>query len=291
VALTEKLDDATGKVRVDPGHIEQIVMNLVVNARDAMPGGGVLTVSMENAVLDETYAAMNPGSKPGSYVLVAVGDTGTGIAPEHQQRIFEPFFTTKEVGKGTGLGLSTTLSIVKSHNGFISLYSEMGKGTKFKVYLPANTVQAEEVVAAGPARMPHGQGEVVLVVDDEEAIRTIARRTLERFGYRVLLVAHGAEALAVYVQHREAIAVVLTDMAMPIMDGPSMIVALKSINPGVRIIGSSGLMDNAGIAKAVGAGVEDFVPKPYSAETMLKILRKVLERPADDQPARDFPPA
>ena len=255
----------------DPTQLNQVFINLSVNARDAMPKGGQLTVALENIVLDEVYARMNPECKPGNYVAVTVTDTGTGIPPAIRNKIFEPFFTTKEIGKGTGLGLSTTQAIVKSHGGFIHLYSEMGKGSQFKVYLPANTdMAATDKVVIEPDPLPRGNGELVLVVDDEEGIRAIAKKTLERYGYRVLLAANGAEGVSLYTQHQPDVAVVLTDMAMPIMDGPALIIALKGANPKVRIIGSSGLSVNA------GAGVEHFIPKPYTAEKMLRVLKTVL---------------
>jgi CheY-like chemotaxis protein len=258
-----------------------VFMNLCVNARDAMSQGGKLTVAAENLVLDEVYAGMNPDSKSGAYVVVRVEDTGMGIPREIQERIFEPFFTTKEIGKGTGLGLSTTLGILRSHGGFINLYSEPGKGAKFKVYLPAGAApESGERPAAEPARLPRGQGELVLVVDDEEGIRGATQKTLERFGYRVLLAAHGAEAVALYAERGAEIAAVLTDMAMPVMDGPATILALKAMNPAVKIIGSSGHASQGGVAKAVGAGVQHFVPKPYTAETLLKVLADVLAQPA-----------
>ncbi|HEX3797641.1 MAG TPA: PAS domain S-box protein [Verrucomicrobiae bacterium] len=269
----EKLWMVTG----DPTQMHQVFLNLCVNARDAMPNGGHLSITLENVVLDETYAAMNPDSQPGPYVMVKVADTGTGIPREIRDRVFEPFFTTKDIGHGTGLGLSTTLAIVKSHNGIINLYSEIGQGTKFKVYLPADSSEvSREQVAIEQTRLPRGNNELILVVDDEAAIRQVAHGTLVRFGYRVLEAVNGAEGVALYAQHRADIAVVLTDMAMPIMDGPAMIIALRSINPLVRIIGSSGLSASGGAAEAVGAGVQHFVPKPYTAETLLKTLKKVL---------------
>jgi PAS domain S-box-containing protein len=265
----------------DPTHLHQVLTNLCVNARDAMPNGGTLKVTIDNTVLDEVYTGMNPDAKAGAYVLVKVEDNGGGIPPGIQDKIFEPFFTTKEIGKGTGLGLSTTMGIVKSHGGFITVYSEIGKGTTFKVYLPANaTSKAAEKVAIEKAQLPRGSGETVLLVDDEERVRIIAQNTLERFGYRVLLAANGAEALGVYAQNREQIAVVLTDMAMPVLDGLSTIIALKAMNPDVKIIGSSGLASNGDIGKAVGAGIKDFLPKPYTAETMLTILAKALREQA-----------
>lgn len=262
----------------DATQLHQVFLNLCVNARDAMPSGGNLIVTMENVVLDETYAAMNPDSAPGAYVHVKVSDTGSGIPQDIQDKIFEPFFTTKEFGKGTGLGLSTTLAIVKSHGGFINLYSEIGKGATFQVYLPANTTEvAADKSAVEQTRLPRGNGEIVLVVDDEESIRHIAQRTLERFGYKVMLASNGAEGVSLYAQNRDRIAVVLTDMAMPIMDGPALIMALKAMNPKVRIVGSSGLTTSGGVTRAVGTGIEHFVPKPYTAEAMLTVLKKVLD--------------
>jgi len=261
----------------DATQLHQVFLNLCLNARDVMPGGGQIIIDLENVVLDETYAAMNPDSRAGAYVVVQVADTGAGIPPELRDKIFEPFFTTKEFGKGTGLGLSTALAIVKSHGGFINLYSELGKGTRFKVYLPANTTErAADEFAVKQTGLPRGHGELVLVVDDEDAVRKVAQRTLERFGYRVLLAANGAEGVSLYALHQHDIAVVLTDMAMPIMDGPSLILALKAMNPAVKIVGSSGLMANGGVAKAIGAGVEHFIPKPYTAEAMLKTIHNVI---------------
>ncbi|HEX8372501.1 MAG TPA: PAS domain S-box protein, partial [Chthoniobacterales bacterium] len=267
----------------DPTQLHQVFLNLCVNARDAMPEGGQLNITLANIVLDETYAAMNPGSSPGSYVMIDISDTGTGIPPEVQERIFEPFFTTKEFGKGTGLGLSTTIGIIKSHKGFINLYSEVGKGSKFKVYLPASTsAQAAQEVAVAQTRLPRGDGELILVVDDEDAIRQTVKNTLERFNYRVVLAEHGAEAISLYVRHRNEVAVVITDMAMPVMDGPATIIALQSLDPKLKIIGSSGLSSNGGVAKAIGCGIQHFVPKPYTAEVMLRKLRDILtEDPAE----------
>jgi PAS domain S-box-containing protein len=262
----------------DPTQIHQVLLNLAINARDAMPNGGKLTLTLENVVIDEATAALNSEIRPGSYVRIQVADTGTGMTPKVVERIFDPFFTTKPAGQGTGLGLSTSLGIVKSHGGFINVYSEPGKGSTFKVYLPARA--AGELTEAAPANadsLPRGRGEIVLLVDDEEAICTTVKKILERFGYRVLTAANGAEAVSIYAGRGAEIAVVITDMHMPIMDGPATIVALKSMNPAVKIIGSSGLAANGGVAKAASSGVRHFVPKPYSAEKMLRTLRDVLD--------------
>ena len=265
------------RVTGDPTQLHQVLLNLCVNARDAMPNGGRLTIALENTVVDEDYVAANPGSKPGTYVRVQVADNGTGIPAAIREHIYEPFFTTKELGKGTGLGLSTTLAIVKSHGGFINLYSETGRGSIFKIYLPASAASPEPEPGSMPTiDLPRGTGQTVLVVDDEEGIRKVAQKTLERFGYRVLVAQHGADALSLYAKAGAEIDLVLTDMAMPIMDGPALIVALKSMNPRVKIVASSGLNSNGGVAKAIGAGVKHFIPKPYTTETLLKTLAEVL---------------
>jgi PAS domain S-box-containing protein len=264
----------------DPTQLRQVFTNLCVNARDAMPNGGGLKVTIENVVLDDMYADMNPESRPGDYVMVTVADTGSGIPAHIRDKIFEPFFTTKEIGKGTGLGLSTTVGILRSHGGFIRVYSEMGKGSTFKVYLPANVAsKGAEVVAVGETALPRGKGEWVLLVDDEERMRTVVQSTLERFGYRVLLAANGAEAVALYAQKRDQIEIVLTDMAMPVMDGPATIVALLSMNPSLKIIASSGLPSDGDFARATGGGFKYFISKPYTAETLLNILAEALRGP------------
>ena len=261
----------------DPTQLHQVLLNLCVNARDAMPQGGKLSIHMENIMFDETYVGMNPEATAGPYVCIKVTDSGTGIPREIQNRIFDPFFTTKELGKGTGLGLSTTLVIVKSHGGFIHCHSAAGQGSRFEVYFPANNTAAPAAkAAAAEASLLHGHNELVLLVDDEEPIRRIAQKTLEHYGYRVLLAADGAEAVSLYTPRRKEIDVVITDIVMPIMDGPAMIVALKTINPDVKIVSSSGLASEGGMAKARNAGVRYFIPKPYTAETMLHALHDVL---------------
>ncbi len=262
----------------DPTQLNQVLLNLCVNARDAMPAGGQLTLRAENIVLDEHYAVMNRGAAAGSYVVIEVTDTGCGIPKDVVDRIFDPFFTTKEPGKGTGLGLSTVLGIVRSHGGFVHVYSEPGKGTTFRVYLPAYLDgRAGEVSLASPERLPEGAGELVLVVDDESSILDITRQTLEAFGYRVLTAEDGAQAIGLYAQQSGDVAVVITDMMMPTMDGPMLIAALRRISPDVKIIAVSGLTNNSHTANAAGDGTGHFLTKPYTAEELLVLLRKVID--------------
>ncbi|MCE0499756.1 MAG: PAS domain S-box protein [Methylacidiphilales bacterium] len=278
IRLQFSIPNDTWTIFGDPTQVHQILLNLCVNARDAMPSGGNLTINVENCVLDEHYAAMNIQAKPGRYVNITVTDSGTGIPPDLLDKIFEPFFTTKELNQGTGLGLSTVLAIVKSHNGVINVYSEPGKGTTFKIYLPAMRTpsEARKEQPEQPS-LPRGNGETILLVDDEASILTITGQTLQAFGYRVLTALDGTEALAVYIEHKNEIAVVLTDMAMPILDGPATIRALMKINPAIKIIAASGLNVNVGAAKMSGTSVKHFLMKPYTAETLLKTLRAILD--------------
>jgi PAS domain S-box-containing protein len=261
----------------DPTQVHQILLNLCVNARDAMPKGGNLTIEVGNGGLDAQHAALPAGAKAGRYVYIRVTDSGTGIPQAILDKIFEPFFTTKEVNEGTGLGLSTVMGIVKSHEGVIDVSTDPGRGTTFTVYLPAMEISGES--PRPPARTisaPAGKGETVLVVDDEASILTIASQSLEAFGYRVFTATNGAEAMTVYAKHQDEIAVVLTDMSMPIMDGAVLIRALAKINPAVKIIAASGLNANDDLAKMSGASVKHFLKKPYTAEALLEALRKVL---------------
>jgi PAS domain S-box-containing protein len=262
----------------DPTQVHQILLNLCLNARDAMPGGGSLTIKADNYILDEHVVKMHKQAKAGRYVCITVTDSGTGISPEIIQRIFEPFFTTKEPNKGTGLGLSTVMAIVKSHEGIANVYSEPGKGTTFKVYLPAMGTLSEGHPNRTPQiDLPRGNGETILVVDDEASILAVTGQTLEHFGYRVLNANDGAEAVALYAEKKDEIAVVLTDMMMPIMGGTSLVSVLLRINPAVRIVRSSGLSSYGDENRLSAAGVKNFLTKPYTAETLLKTIRGVLE--------------
>jgi PAS domain S-box-containing protein len=278
IRLQFSVSNDTWTILGDPTQVHQVLLNLCVNARDAMPNGGSLTVCVENCVLDEQYAAMNIQAKAGRYVNISVTDSGTGMPPELIEKIFEPFFTTKELNKGTGLGLSTVMAIVKSHDGIINVYSEPGQGTTFKVYLPATETSSEarkeQSEAAG---LPRGNGETILVIDDEASILTITGQTLQAFGYQVLTATDGADAVTVYAKHENEIAVVLTDMMMPVMDGPATIHALMRMNPAIKIVAASGLNANGGVAKVSGAGVKHFLTKPYTAGTLLKTMRAILD--------------
>ncbi len=226
-------------VFANPTQLYQVLMNLVVNARDAMPEGGILKITVENVVIDQNIHA-----QPGSYIAISVMDTGIGIPPEIQERIFEPFFTTKDLGKGTGLGLSTTLGIIKNHRGFVSVDSEIGKGTQFKVYFPA-VRERTQAIHSPALEAPIGNGELILIVDDEAGIREITKSSLEKYNYRVLTASNGVEAVTIYAQYQQQISVVLLDMMMPEMDGAIAIRKLKKINPHVKIIVISGLLSTS----------------------------------------------
>jgi PAS domain S-box-containing protein len=261
-------------VMADATQMHQVLMNLAVNARDAMPQGGKLTIETENIVLDEHYARLHIDAKPGLYMALTVADTGSGIPADIIEKIFDPFFTMKAPGKGTGLGLSTTLSIVKNHGGFINTYSEVGKGTRFKIYLPAIETSHNSSEAEVKFEPPRGHGERILVVDDERAFQEISKAIFSQYGYRVLTASDGAEALAIFAQHKGEIDVVVTDMMMPFLDGQATIRALQHMDPGIRIIAASGLAENEVIAQRFNNAV--FLPKPFTTERLLCTVDQVL---------------
>ena len=264
-------------VSADPTQMHQVLLNMLVNARDAMPGGGTLAISAENIKLDDTYSRMHLEAKPGAYVCIVITDTGTGIPAEIREKIFEPFFTTKEIGMGTGLGLSTTLAIVRSHGGFINVDSEMGKGTTFKIYIPATGTVSGETEAIAEVALPGGTGELVLVIDDEAAIREITRETLEAYGYKAMTASDGAEGVALFAEHKKNIALVITDIMMPVMDGTAAILALKRIQPEVKIIAVSGFTTREQMTASSSSSVQAFLTKPYTAEELLKALAAALK--------------
>ncbi len=269
----------------DPTQIHQVVLNLCVNARDAMPNGGDLVVELTTDYLASPFASLHLVAEPGHYVVLRVYDNGIGIPAAIRERIFDPFFTTKELGQGTGLGLSTVQAVIKSHNGFINVYSEEGRGTEFKVYLPAlGKNVTSDIASMLTAEMGNHEDELVLVVDDEPAIREITQLTLESFGFRVLTADGGAEALSLYAQHQAEIAIVLTDMMMPGMDGFEVIRHLLEMNPLAKIIAASGLTATDTVAKATSAGVSHFLQKPYTAEALLKIFAEIREEKHDMKP-------
>ena len=281
IKIVIQVPDELWPVSGDPTQLHQVLLNLTLNARDAMPHGGTLTLSASNLTLDAQYVSTCREAKPGPHVLLEVHDTGHGIPPEVRERIFEPFFTTKELGQGTGLGLATVCTIVKNHGGFLNVESEVGQGTTFKILLPAShDLRTAESASPFSAELPRGRDELVLVVDDEPPIRLITQKTLETFGYRVLTAANGVEAVALYAKQPQEIALVLTDMMMPVMDGAATIQALMAINPFAKIIATSGMDWRAILAKAPHVRVTDFLAKPYTAQTLLRRVRKVLDRPA-----------
>ncbi|WP_447979816.1 PAS domain S-box protein [Candidatus Nitrospira bockiana] len=254
----------------------QLLLNLCVNARDAMPSGGGLRITAENVRLDEHYARMEKDARPGPYVALSVVDTGTGIPPHLIDKIFNPFFTTKEVGRGTGLGLSTVLGIAKNHGGFVKVYSERGKGTAMKVYLPAEAAAAAAATAGPEKALPQGCGERILVVDDELTILEMVKATLETYGYRVWTAQDGTEALAVYARHLGQVNLVITDVMMPFMDGAATIRALQRLDPGVKVIAVSGLTMNERVMEAASAGPVSFLQKPYTTEALLNTVHGML---------------
>ncbi|HEY9207016.1 MAG TPA: ATP-binding protein [Candidatus Methanoperedens sp.] len=258
----------------DVTQIHQVMMNLSLNARDAMPYGGLLSVTASNFFVDKDYARMHTDAKVGYYILITISDTGTGIPPEIMDRIFEPFFTTKEYGKGTGLGLSIAHAIVKSHGGFIDVQSEVGKGTAFRVYLPSVETEIQNIEEQKP-ELQRGNGEWILVVEDEESIRDVTFSTLEMSGYKVLTAKDGAEAVALYAENMDKIKMVLMDMMMPVMDGQASIRAIRKINPEVKVIAVSGLTEKDKL-KNITDHTATFLRKPYTAEELLKIIGEVL---------------
>ena len=263
-------------ISADPTQIHQVLLNLCVNARDAMPQGGIIRIEAENVQVDEQYARMNVGAKAGPYVVLRVSDTGTGMPQGVIDKIFEPFFTTKEIGKGTGLGLSTVLSIVRSHGGFINVYSEPGKGTSFKIYIPGLEKSELEFPKEKPPELAAGHGEVILVIDDEASIRQITKETLETYGYRVLTAGDGTEGVAIFVENKARISAVLTDMMMPFMDGSSTIRALRKIDPHTKIIAATGLAGSADPASLAEMGVRTILHKPYTAQKLLSAIGDAL---------------
>ncbi len=266
-------------VNADVNQLHQVLMNLSVNARDAMPNGGKLKITAENFPIDESFARLHLDAHEGSYLLITVSDTGIGIAPEIIDRIFEPFFTTKELGRGTGLGLSTVIGIIRSHGGFVDVVSSKepkNHGTQFKIFLPAldtTTTEEEEI-----AEIPQGNGELILVVDDETAILEVTKATLETYNYRVLTASDGIDAIALYAQNQQDIKAVIMDIMMPSMDGKTTIRTLKKINPEVKIIAVSGLINRHEIVSEVDSDIAAFMNKPHANDDLLYKIAEIIRR-------------
>jgi signal transduction histidine kinase/CheY-like chemotaxis protein len=262
-------------VHAIPTQLHQVLMNLCVNARDAMPEGGSLVISLNNERFDANQAARVPGAKPGSYLCLAVTDTGMGIPPEHRDKIFQPFFTTKAPDKGTGLGLSTSMTIVKNHGGFMTVDSKVDRGTEFKFYLPAATGPTDNSVPPKPV-LPNGNGERIMVVDDEEAVLAIVRTTLEHYGYRVMTANGGLEAVAQFSPKRKEIDLVITDLVMPFMDGRATILTLRKMTAEIKVIAMSGVeQDKSGLLER-GFKTSGFIAKPFTTESLVKAVQLAL---------------
>jgi PAS domain S-box-containing protein len=277
IKLVTALEPALAAVKVDPGQIEQVIMNLAVNARDAMPEGGTLTIETANTELDELYTAAYPELRPGSYVLLAISDTGCGMDETVKARLFEPFFTTKEVGKGTGLGLATVYGIIKQSGGHIAVYSEVGHGTTFKVYLPlAEGNVAAQSAATKPDELAPGT-ETVLLVEDEDRVRVLTRRLLEKNGYKVVEALNGVEALQYFDGNPEPVDLIISDVVMPEMSGPQLAQQIRLRQPDLKVLFLSGYTDSALIHNGVLNVEKNFLQKPFTPDALARKVREVLD--------------
>jgi len=278
IEIIAEIADDLQTIKGNATQLHQVLLNLCVNARDAMSEGGRLSVKAENFTLSEEYAYKFHDAKPGQYVKISVIDNGTGMPPHILERIFEPFFTTKETGEGTGLGLSVMHSIVKSHGGFINVQSEVGKGSNFMIYLPVGITVTTQQKADKIEEIPRGNNELVLIIDDEESMRILSKEILENYHYRAITAKDGREALTIYAELQSEIKVIMTDMMMPEMDGPATIQAIRAINQEVPIIAMSGLAtDEQNLLGDMGENIQASIAKPFSAGTLLRTINHVIQ--------------
>ena len=279
IQLINILSPKTGQVKIDPGQLSQIIMNLAVNARDAMPQGGKLTLETSNVFLDEVYARQHANVLPGAYIKLGVSDNGAGMDAGTQLRIFEPFFTTKEIGKGTGLGLATVYGIVKQSGGNITVYSEAGVGTTFKIYFP-RVIDTSEVVEVGDSttELPTGT-ETILLVEDEETVRTLTRQILEMCGYTIHEAQNGREALVLCEKHVGRIDLLMTDVVMPEMGGRELAETILRSCPQMRVLFTSGYTDDAVVRHGVIDASTNFIQKPYATDELAQKVRGILDAP------------
>jgi two-component system, cell cycle sensor histidine kinase and response regulator CckA len=280
IDLITRLEPNLAQIRADPGQIEQVLVNLIVNSRDAMPEGGTIVVETAHASLDHAYARKQPGVAPGEYILLSVGDTGIGMTDEIKQHVFEPFFTTKEAGHGTGLGLATCYGIVKQNGGNIWIYSEVGLGTTVKIYLP----RVDEAAEALPARDTiENRGtldgsETILLVEDEAAVRAVALRALQVHGYRVLEAANGEEALRIAGEHAgRDIQLLITDVVMPKIDGKALADAIRALYPNTKVLFISGYADSVIIQRGLFFPHFELLQKPFSPQQLAQKVRRILD--------------
>jgi PAS domain S-box-containing protein len=279
IQLVTELESGLGAVRADPGQIEQVLVNLVVNARDALPRGGRIVVATRNVGLDASYPREHPGIPPGAYVLVEVRDDGVGMDPETKRHMFEPFFTTKPVGKGTGLGLAMVYGIVQQSSGHITVETAPEAGTTVRIYFPRVDQPAPAATAAGAGAAPRGV-ETVLLVEDQPMLRNVTREMLEALGYRVLDAGSGAQALRIAGEHTGRIHLLVTDVVMPGMNGAELAARFLAIRPDARVIYTSGYTDDAILDLTAGADLDAFLQKPYTASALGRKVREVLDAPS-----------
>jgi two-component system cell cycle sensor histidine kinase/response regulator CckA len=281
ITFERTIADNLCEIPADATQLHQVLLNLCVNARDAMPDGGRLRIVVENLTINKRCATMFAEAHPGRYIVIEVSDEGCGMDAATKERVFEPFFTTKTFGEGTGLGLPTVMGIVRGHGGFINVYSELGVGTRFNIYLPVEIKKlaaVQEIFDDSDPVLPHGNGERILVVDDEAAIRTLSKLTLEAYGYEVITAENGVEAKRIFAERKDEISLLISDITMPEMDGIALIGEVKKNAPDLPVIGISGLRANGNKIRAQEIGVTGFLPKPFTAEALLRAVHAVLHQ-------------